>query len=175
MTTLLQQLKASPEKRKTGHRVVLCTDEMCTNSVQTDVSGFRRNLSRAGWWIIPERRPMRKLSTVIYTHFIMNVELSMSNFTLISFGYTYCFQEVHWFHWKHHFKPFYFLSKTFFLPFTCVHFCIKITNLILTYCPLLFFSLALLDVTVLLGVKADTVHITVINHMMSALVTLVMK
>lgn len=79
----------------------------------------------------------------------MNAEIVHIHFTLISFGCAYSSPEIHRFHRDIFYAILFFLSKTFFLPFTCVHFSIKISNWSLTRCPLYPF-LVLLKMQVLL-------------------------
>lgn len=72
MTWLLQQLEASHEY--TGHRVMLLhADEKCTNSVNTDVPGFRLTLSRTGW--------MWKLSMSVLTSSVLDVHTVPKKYT----------------------------------------------------------------------------------------------
>lgn len=125
-------------------------DEICTNSVDTDASGFRLNLSRTGLWSTLEKDDMRaNLSTVI-TYFMIDVEIVHVCFTLISSGCTYCSWEVHWFHWDIFCAILFFSVKHFFYLLHVYIFSIKVTIWSLTLLSLSSFSLVLLKMPVLL-------------------------
>lgn len=136
MTLLLQQLEASHWTYWTqGH---VFADEICTDSVHADVPGFRLHLSRTGWWRTPGRDDSwANFSTVIFTYFMMNVEIVDIHFTLISSGCTYCSQEIHRFHQDIFYAILFFSVRHFFYLFSCVHFSIKISNWSLTRCHFL--------------------------------------